>query len=429
MTIQAVIKSGCRQVIKRCYIKRYNGGLFESSWYNITQYVVSWGSPSEGFGDESYLGQFNIPSWYMVFSNRTRKFQPESERDSLFYGYTSRDKTRFKISISYVDNSYTSGISNEYNEIASRSFYGVVLGDMQNDDSGLITVPLTSLLTIFRWFPFEGDAGTSDLTSNVIDRSVKRTESGIRIFDQYFEGATDEDKYQITAGTITLNPYLTDKTQKIIDKIWMYGIAEDYFAWITTDGNFAWKTRDCTALTQWIFNGGGSVDNDYGCNIISVVADRQGKNSLFNRIVIAYAKDIDGVLEYKSADTSWTPGDNSVVDKYGLLALDLTIMDLNGTTGQSTATAILSRYNILKREVEIITPLITHLVPADKVEINYLGELTSQNSFTLGVSLLGGSDVLGNRLGSIFIDGLIGKIIHAEHNLDECISKFIIREV
>jgi hypothetical protein len=428
-TIQTIIKSGTRQIVRRLYMKRYSAGAFESSWLDITSYVISFGIISDGFGDESYLGEFSIPSWEIYLSNRTRKFEVETDNHSFFYGYTSRDKTKFKITVSYIDNTETSGLNNDYTEVLARSFYGILLGDIQNDDTGTIKISLTSLLTVFKWFPFEGDAGTSALTSAIIDRSVKRTKSSIRIFDQWFEGINDAAKYQITTGIITLNPYITDKSKNIIDKIWSYALIEDYFAWINTDGNFVWKPRTATVSTQWIFNGGGSVDNDYGCNIITLNSDKSGKNNLFNRVVIGYALDTSGSLEYISADTAWVPGDGGSVDKYGLLSLDITIMDLNVTTGTAAASAILARYNTIKREIEITTPLIPQLVPADKVEVNYIGEVSQGNIFTLGLSLLGGPDLLGERLGSVNIDGMIGKIINATHDLDNLTSKFIIREV
>jgi hypothetical protein len=58
------------------------------------------------------------------------------------------------------------------------------------------------------------------------------------------------------------------------------------------------------------------------------------------------------------------------------------------------------------------------LNPKARVELNYIGELTADNPFVLGVSELTGTDVLTGYTGAMRLDGDLAKIEMITINLD-----------
>jgi hypothetical protein len=433
LTIDEIIKSGSRQIIRRCYIKRVEATSkqYESDWLDISQYVVGWGAIEKSFQDQLYWGAYQMSGNTMTFNNRTRKFQPHTENASLWYNYLRREKTKFKITVTYIDDDLV-------NEVDGLTWYGVLYSNPVNDDSGMILFDIAPLTKVFERFPFINvvDAGDVGDTDAIIERICETTLSGVRVFDQYFEGVGDAVKYQINPDALSvqniINPYIRNTGRTCWDVITDYSRIESFVPYVNASGNFVWDAKTETAAEQWKFNGGGSIDNDYGVNISAVISDDPGTSDLFTNISIGYYNYTDDVIDYKNHTVAWQPFDGSNQDIYGEVTYQTEIPDLSGSgspsQAENVASNIYDEVSDVKRKIIIVTPLIPHLEIRDKVEVNYKGELSPANGGIWDISLWD-TGLWSEYLGSINLDGFVGKIIAIAHDLDSLQSQFMIREV
>jgi len=419
-----MIKRGCCQVWRRVWIKRLTATGYESNWYEITQYVVSYGTARKSYGDVALLGQPTIDGMTITLNNGERRFNPPSDYDSLFYGYKSRYRTKFKIQAGIVeddgDNLGESVASDCFN------FYGILYSDPVNSDQGTIEIQIASMLKVFENYPAYGVAVTSATTAGMVDRLVKLTKSGTRIFDQYFEGSTDADRYNINDGGQSVTT-LPNPSVREDDTIWKkfgdYATIDNFFANINYQGNFTFELKTLSSSVRWVFNGPGFNDEDYGQTIISVSSEVDGFSNAWGRVAIEYQ---DSTFSVSSA--SWVPGDGSPQDLYGDRTFSASFYDLDASSAATVAARIRTDYQLPKREWTLQSVFIPNLEVGDTVTINYIGQISVQNPFILGVSKLGGTDLLGRRLNSINLIGITARIASMEIDLDNLICNYRLRE-
>jgi len=116
--------------------------------------------------------------------------------------------------------------------------------------------------------------------------------------------------------------------------------------------------------------------------------------------------------------TTWTVGDGSVADIYGEKVFTATYDELVQSEAEAIAQRVLDAYKNPREVIEASVFGTFHLEPKDKIKVNYKGEINVSNPFIIGVSLLGGSDVLGGRTGSINLTGWDGKITTCSVSFD-----------
>ena len=426
--IRDLIKRGVAFNYFRCSIKRVTGdGTYDADWIDITDYVLQYPSISTSYSDVVFLGDYRIDAGQLVLNNSTRRFNDPTDSTSIFYSCLTRYRTRIKIECGFKDDDET--------EVDGLVFHGIVFSEPISTDGGYITFSVASILKVFQnYTAYDVSTAGAPSSATMIDRLVKLESGGVRLFDRYLEGTTDAERYQINpdSHTLTLTAISQPSVQAdntVWDKIADYSFAEGFFPEIDPSGNFVWDKRTETATTQWVFNGAGSQDSDYGINIISVDRYSDGTNNIWTRFAITY----DNNGNVSVAEDSWTPGDLSNTDVYGARTYAKTMLDLDITTSAAVATALQADYKNAHKELDITTVFIPHLRLNDRVEVNYIGQASVANTFTIGVSRIGGPDLLGHRVGSISIDGLIFKIIGISHDINmnsgRFCSKFTLREV
>lgn len=128
-------------------------------------------------------------------------------------------------------------------------------------------------------------------------------------------------------------------------------------------------------------------------------------------------------------ETVWTIGDGSVADIYGDKIFDATYKELTLAEAETVAQRILDAYKNPKEVIEASVFGTFHLETRDKVLVNYKGEINVSNPFIIGVSLLGGSDVLAGRTGSINLDDWTGKVTTVLINPNDFSIMMIWRQV
>src|ERR1051326_6806203 len=98
MAIEDEIRRPIKRVVRRAAIKRRlaTTGLLETSWQDITPYVISWGS-FETVIDDIRLNRFRQSGLTLVVRNDLGKFNSETNLNSLWYGYLTRYKSLLRI--------------------------------------------------------------------------------------------------------------------------------------------------------------------------------------------------------------------------------------------------------------------------------------------------------------------------------------------
>lgn len=423
-TVADLIKRGCCQVWRRVYIKRLTfSGTYESDWYEITHYVVSYGTVRKSFGDVALLGQPTIDGMTLTLNNADRKFNAQTDNDSLFYNYKSRYRTKFKIRAGVVDDDGSE--VGESDSTKCLNFYGILYSDPVNSDSGTIDIQIASMLKVFENYPAYGVSVTSATTAGMVDRLVKITKSGSRVFDQYFEGATDADKYKINTGAQTVTN-ISNPSVKQDETIWKklgdYATFDNFFSNVNGDGAYTFELKTLTSTVRWVFNGPGFNDENYGQTIISISSEIDGFANCWGRVAIEYQAD-----NFAVAGATWTPGDGSAQDIFGERTFSASYFDLDASSAATVASRIKTDYEYPKKEWDIQTVFIPYLEIGDTVTINYIGQISNTNPFILGVSKLG-TGLVSRRLNSINLIGVTARIASMEIDLNNLTCNYRLRE-
>ena len=419
-TIKDIIRRGCVHNFKRCSVERLQTtAQYEDDWLDISPYVISYPSIKKSFGDNVYLGDYQIDGGDLVLNNTGQRFSDESNFNSIFYGFLSRYRTKIKIECGFYDD--------DMSEIQGAVFYGIVYSEPTLSDNATISLSVAPLIKVLQNYTAYGITTSSGTTGAIIDRILKKQVNGMRVLDRFFEGSTDAEKYQInpSGATLTNVPNANIKLDSTMwDKIKNYSLIDDFFAYVNSAGNFVWDSK-WEKTNVWTFNGPGALDNDYGCNIISLDSEKSGVNNVWTRIVITY--NLAG--SQVQASDFWTPGDGGYQDIYGERIFSYEITDLDSTKAQSMADTLLNAYKAPKKEWAITTPFIPHLELKDIVTLNYVGNYSSSNAFIMDSSVLDGTDVLSGTLGSVFVENVATKIVGIELDINNLKSKFILKEI
>lgn len=419
---EEVIRPGTTRRFLRCSIKRLNIDMtYESDWQNISFFVVSYGSVSWGYNDEYSYGATQIDGTTLVLNNSSRTFNNEKDYSSIFNGFKTRYRTKFKIERGFID---------EYGEesIVQLTWYGILYAEPENHADWSISLSIAPMIKVFENYTAYGLGTTSGTTADLVLRICQKTVNGSRIFDQFFEGASDAFKYKINESasivtTISNPSFRADETcwKKIQD----YCTYDNFVPYVDYLGAFVWQKRSESASTTWVFNGPGSFDNDYGVNIIALNYEIDGNAQVYTRVSIEY-----GDNTFSTQSVGWTPGDGSYPDTYGERTYSKQFYDLSAGNASTVASNVLTELKQPHRRWSISTVFIPHLQVNDRVEINYVGAVyPATGVFTLGVSVLGGADVLGQRSGSINLNGVAAKITGITLDLDNDTSTFLLQEI
>ena len=408
-----------------CEIKRRladGSGNYEASWIDISEYVADGGWPTVGqeITDSHAYGDISIPTITINFDNTQRKFNQEFSADSLWNGYLTRYSTKFKISYGVYQNSTGyDGSDDRGTKVEGNTWYGILYGEPSASDEQTISFSITHILKVFQLYPATVVTDTSSgLTSAIIQRIVDAVSSSVSIFDRFFDSAES-----ITAGTLTAaTPSFANETcwGKIID----YSVAENYFPRVNSSGAFVWGSR-AVGSNVFTFNGGNYTDATYSQTIVSIDADEDGVNNVFNASSITY----DSSGSVATSIQTWTPGDASSSDKYGQKLFTYEILDFNAANAQTFATSVVTNYSTARRRVKLKTTFAAAFINLfDQVTINYEGQISPANALVWDADSWDNA-TWGNSLGAIRVIGFTGKVLQNHVDLNEFVCTLLVEAV
>ena len=111
VTVNSMINRPKSRIIRKVEIKRRlaTTGLFESEWQDISNDVKRWGKvkTSVDFKRQNRLKFNNLT---MQFANDQGRYNFEDDNASLWFGYANQQRTLFRVTAYFLDQSISGGI-------------------------------------------------------------------------------------------------------------------------------------------------------------------------------------------------------------------------------------------------------------------------------------------------------------------------------
>lgn len=421
MTYESVIKRHKLTPYRKLYMLRRTDTAYESTWVDVTKYVVSFGSVS-WTTDNVRPNKFEQSGMTIIVRNDNKQFQDETLAESVWSGALTPYKTLFRVDCGYYD---TDGSVVPADQSV---FFGILVDDIQYNQT-----EATLIINPISWAMQEVPASKIQVPATVTASNLI---------------AAIRDVRDITAtGNYLLRPYLTATSWDIATTTAVYtdfvatGL-DNYDCWslmellaetegnviyFGSDGMFHFKPRAANSAVSWIFNGIGITDSTYGVNVVDIDNVANGYDKVFQRVRIQH-KEASTSTSFYTLEPTFSVGDRVSPWKYGVRTYEFENLWLNTATVASLATTIQSNFYEPKKEVSIKTKMITTLDILDRVKINYIGSPSRTPAAYWGRSYWGRAYWTGAK-GGITLRDFSGFITSLEHNLDEFYSTFIVREV
>lgn len=463
-SIEALCGSNSSRVFRRAYIKRkqLSDGLFESSWQEITDFVVRWGSVLTEADVDRY-GSLNISGTNIIVDNSDGKFNANTSDASLWYGYADQQRTLVKIECGYYLQYRGTDLiwRNTVYPSDPTVFMGVVAGNIKFSESNEVTIPVEPLTKIFKDNAFSLDVGGTPfnplgstatdfvpLDSYVTTYLRDGTKGGIYIYRPFFNNTTSQ--WDIGA-TPTISGYVpidyndrsTDITNKI--SVWDYlqNACQCYnkIIYIDRTGKFILKDKTPLSTTAFHFAGGPLAMLSDGENVIKRIHSYGVDfDNYYSRVVLTGWDGGSFVPAFRtfSTETVYAIDSSNTAWNYGRKALEIPHLIGNTSTVSSSATtamnvplkAIYDYVSVPKRQIEFTSTLVPHLTLFDRVNITYdsstvegLQSLWDINNWDTEL-MWAGADAQ-----SISLNSVAHSVVSIEIDLDNLETKFICREI
>jgi len=437
-----IIKRNHSNVFRKAYIKRRDAttGQFEASWVEITKDVKKWGSVNVNT-DVDRVGRISFSGTNLVMQNIEGRYNPNSNTYSLWYGYSSQQRSLLKIECAFYDQYQSSGVwVNEIIPAEPTIFVGIVSGAIRVSDENEITLPVKPLNQVFRdylvtdltGFTAAGP-GTTGTAANFIQMLRDQTVGGSYLFRPFFNDTTSY--WQITQTSSLTYPALTGTADNLRDMtVWdvieKLAEAENYLPYITRTGVFKWIPKTEGSTISYEFNGLGVVPNtEYGHTIKKIEAYGEKISDYYNRVSVSYLS--AGASAYVATQSTFAISGSNDVWNLGRRSYFVD-NDFIGSSSNaaSIANTLLTELSSLTPEINFSTSLITHINLLDKVYISYdASDFTSINGYWDAADWDDFFTWDAGRGDAIVLTEQPFKIISININLDTLETRFVARQL
>lgn len=387
------IKQPVGQIFRRIYIKRRSAstGAFESTWQDMTDYVVRWGTYSWSVDTPRY-GDLRFDNNVLSVSNTRGTFNPSDNVSSYWYGYGDMQRTLVKIEAGFIHSTHSAGNIWTHTEFPTNStlWLGIISGDIFFDGRAQVQIPVRPVMQVFRDFPANDLRGftTTGMSSGGVMAMIRdHTDgSGNFVFRPFVGDGTSTAWTIETASSVlyaNLNTYSAEDLHQmsVWDVVEKLANAENKFAFVNQSGSFIWQTKTIGAAEVFQFHGLGSFDRTYGHTIKKI--NRFGKRltGFYSRVAVKYVNTdtstsfVNTALPYavSGSNTAWNLGQRTFrVDNYWLP---------DSAAASVVANAVFNRVSSLTEEIDFSTTFVPHVQLMDNVSLTYdAGEYASTRS-------------------------------------------------
>ncbi len=457
------VKAPHSRVFRRASIKRMQtDGTYESTWYDITEHVMRWGSYSKSL-DPARFNKIAFNSANIVLDNTKGLFDDESNASSIWSGYASRQRTLIQIEAGYESRTKQStGIwervefgssywdealfdDGTFDSDGSIIFKGMIYGDIFINDQQTVSLPLVPLLEVFRQYPARNLYGYTSTGSTAKEFLTSvwdhQDGSGNYIFRPFFDNTTTY--WQVTSSATNYTNLNTSTATDVIDaSVWdiieKLAQSENYVSYVDATGVFYFNSREAnTSSSQFTFNGPGFITDDtYGVTIKNVSSFGPKTSAYYSRVSLKWSEANTSTSYQVYESTVEVSGSNNAW-RYGHRTYDLTNLWIpDVSTAQTIAQNIFNYVSSINNQIEFTTPLITTVDLLDYVTVKYdsqgvnsqslwdINDWGSDNS-TVEANALYFSDDEGSGL---ILDNQEMVCLSVSINLDNLENRFILRE-
>lgn len=433
-TLEGIIREPVKRPFRHVSIKRRSAstGLYESSWFDITDYVEKYGTLQTSL-DDTRLNTFVHSGVQITVRNDHGEFNPETEGGSLFYGYLTRVRSLLKIEAGYTD-----GAGNSFPTDPSQGVF-IMTGDINIvSQNNQVILNCNSLNNVFQ-------EARADEIPGIYDGSLTASEIFGRIRD-----ATDGSNNYLFRNFITSTAWSIQTTTTIYTGINTTTAVEDLSVWelmnklaevenfvvyITRFGGVNFQNRlPNTTSSMFSFYGAGYRSP----NIIKLNSYKEAVDKLYTHVRFKFAKD-DTSTSYIESGTTTTVSATSEEWKYGRRTYEFENTFFTSTdTAQNVATVLVNNFRNLVSELDMDCEFIPHLEILDPINVSYReGSLDSVHlwdakNWAADTSI---SDTVYSLIWATETSSTIDfsqkafKIISRRTNLDNFVTSFRLREV
>ena len=378
------IKAPVSEVFRRFYIKRRNigNGQFESSWQDMTDYMVRWGSYGWSVDTPRY-GDLRLENNVIAVSNVDGSFNPSDNESSFWYGYSDLQRSLVKIEAGFRHFTQSSGGIWTKTEFPTNPtmWIGIISGDIFFNGQSIVNIPLRPVSQIFRDFPVNQLTGftTTGFSSGGFMAALRdHTDgSGYYAFRPFIGTGTAAD-WQIETNSSVLYANLNSNSAEDLHNLSAWDVAEkmanaeNKAVWINQSGNFIWQSKTMGASEVFQFHGlGSNFSRTYGQTIKKI--NRYGKrlSAFYSRVAVKYVNTdtntsfVNTGLAYavSGTNTAWNLGQRTYrIDNFWLP---------NSATAAVVANAVFSKVSSQSEEIEFSTSFVPHVQLFDKISISY----------------------------------------------------------
>jgi len=364
-TITKEIERPISTVFRRCEIKRrsVSTGLYESNWFDVSEYVKSWGSFRRSV-DDLRLNRFTHSGVTFVMNNDSGAFNREDNISSLWNGYLTRYRTLLRIQSGYVQD--------DESELPTDTTIGIFIMadeipiDAKQNEATLQCRSLVSIFDEVRAADVAG-LGSTQTASDIITKIKNHTDgSSNSIFQQFISSGawiiqSTTSNYNLSTSTSIGSMTCWDLMTKIAE-------TEGYLLFINRTGGFEFRDRnERTSTSQFSFKGQGFPTP----NIIEMRSFKEALNKYYNYFRLKWNVD-DTTTSYVTAGTVTAVDPSNSSWKYGsrVYEFDNDFFQTN-TTAQTIVNNLFSTFSELKNETTIKTRFVPQLDISDKISLFY----------------------------------------------------------
>lgn len=380
-TILTQIKAAHSNIFRRVWVKRKlaTTGLFEDDWQNISSDVKTWGTIKREIDSVRY-SKLRFGDVLMKFENSSGRYNPFDDEASLWFGFTSQQRSLIKIECGFFSHTVTSSLIHTITEYPTTAsvFYGIISGDLFNSDDNHVQIQVRPLSQIFRDYPARNLTGftSTGLTATQFFNMIRDQTDGAGsfIFRPFFGNTTTNWEIESTSNvysnlnTATAADVFDKNVWDIMEKL---SEAEDKIIYIRNDGVFKFSSRDATTTVSFEFYGNGFVNNEYGHTIKKINRFGKKQSDYYSRVEVKWidSNTFTSVRVKESAFTvtgsndAWNLGHRTFqFENFWIPTITVADTILNN---------IFNNVTQLKNQVEFTTSLVPHLELLNRIEISY----------------------------------------------------------
>ena len=405
-TLYGQIKNPRSKVYRKLFIKRrqQGTGLYEDDWVDITKDVIKWGTIRKAV-DATKVNSFNFSNITLVMDNSSGRYNPESDEQSIWYGYGDQQRTLVKITAgflvqekgedglwsninipgnAYFDEAYFD--AEAYFDSESTIYSGFISGDINVVGNNQINIPIVPLMEVFRQFPASRLTGyNSSLTASDFITLLRDQQdaNGSYIFRPFFNDTTTN--WEITSTSVEYGNLNTSTAQDVLDStVWdvvqKLAEAENHVPIITADAIFKFRPRDITTTPVYEFYGAGAYSSQYGRQIKKIGFYGKRYTKYYSRVSVKY-READTSTSYATEESQYLVSGSSGPWTLGERTLNIDNLWIpTSTVAETIAESLFEEFSAIKREIEFTTSFVPQLEVLDRVLISYDESGITENS-------------------------------------------------